>query len=522
MVIALTTLLAMLPLHAADSPGFQIKVSDRVDQSRFPEITLQFAILDATGEPARNLPDEEVIVFEDKKEVHRLRLKGLRAEPMTPVLALDTSGSMLRQSKMEEAKRAAHHFFDKLEPQTPCGVVLFHHHPWWVEPITGDKKKLHALVDSAKAAGGTAYLDATAVAIDQLAEAKNSGQKAVVLMTDGRDVNSREMTLAEVIRKAKQHQVRFYALGLGEPGLSEPVRTILVLDRSGSMAEGNKIAGLKRAASRFVELMARDGADMTLIPFNHRVPTAAPFTNDRQALLDAIDELEPQGDTRLWDATYEALETLLASREQGGHRGRMAVIVLTDGQDRNSRRTMEDVIARAVGAEIPVFMLGLGRRGQIDEEAMQTVAGRCRGEYYGIEDPRQLVEVFEQLSIRLHDEGIDETSLRRLAAETGGEYYHVREADRLTAVFERVANQLENTYSVTYRSQRDLHDGTARGIEIRFGDLAVGETGYVTHGLLAATGDGSTRPPLEPVYLTLLIILGLLLALPALLRRRQS
>ncbi len=502
----------LVALHAADPPKFQIKVSDRVEIDQF-NITVHFTILDQAGEPARNLPDEEVIVFEDKKEVHRLRLKGLRAEPMTPVLAIDTSGSMLRQSKMEEAKRAARRFFEKLGEKTPSGLVLFHHHPWWVEPVTSDKRKLYALVEAAQAMGGTAYLDATAEAIERIAEANPPGQRAVVLMTDGRDVNS-QATLAAVIRKAKEERVRVYTLGLGEPGLSEPVRTILVLDRSGSMAEGNKLSSLKRAASRFVELMARDGADTSLIAFNQRVPPAGPFTNNRRELLDAIENIEPEGETHLWDATYQGIETLIASRLHGGHKGRMAVIALTDGQDRGSRRNKEDIVARAISAEIPVYMLGFGGHHQIDGEAMQLVAGKARGEYYHVEDPKKLLEVFEQLSIRLHDDGIDEASLRRLAQETGGEYFHVREADRLGGVFEKVAGRLENTYTVTYRSRRDFHDGTARGIEIRFGE-AVGETAYVTHGLLAATGDVR----LEPIYLSLLALLGLLLALPALVRR---
>ncbi len=505
----------LVTLNAADPPKYHIKVNDRVEVNQF-DVTVQFTILDETGEPARNLPDEEIVIFEDKHEVRRLRLKGLRAEPMTPVLAIDTSGSMLRQSKMEEAKRAAKRFFDKLQPETPCGLVLFHHHPWWVEPITTDKRRLHALVDATQAAGGTAYLDATAEAVARLAEADPPGQRAVVLMTDGRDVNS-ETTLPAVIRKAKEERVRVYTLGLGEPGQSEPVRTILVLDRSESMAAGNKMPSLKKAASRFVELMARDGADTTLIAFNDRIPAAGPFTSNRELLLEAIDRIEPDGGTHLWDATYVGLETLIASRLHGGHRGRLAVIALTDGQDRGSRRTKEEVIARAISAQIPVHMLGFGGRGQIDDEGMQFVAGRTRGDYHFIQDQKTLLEVFEQLSIRLHDDGIDETSLRRLASETGGEYFHVRDADRLTAVFEKVAGQLENTYAVTYRKKRDFHDGTARGIEIRFGNLAVGQTVYATHGLLAATGE----PP-EAVYLSLLLALGLLFALPALLQRLRN
>jgi hypothetical protein len=45
------------------------------------------------------------------------------------------------------------------------------------------------------------------------------------------------------------------------------------------------------------------------------------------------------------------------------------------------------------------FMLGLGRRHEIDEEVMRHIAEKTGGEYYHIEDADKLTEVFENLSI---------------------------------------------------------------------------------------------------------------------------
>ena len=39
------------------------------------------------------------------------------------------------------------------------------------------------------------------------------------------------------------------------------------------------------------------------------------------------------------------------------------------------------------------------------------------------ENEQALVQLFEDLSIELHDDGIDEISLGTLAAQTGGKYY---------------------------------------------------------------------------------------------------
>ena len=104
---------------------------------------------------------------------------------------------------------------------------------------------------AAKPMGGTAYLQATYEAVDMLGDVP--GRRAVVLMTDGVDLNS-DVTLREVIKKAQAKDVPVYTLGVGEPGRGEPVTTVLVLDHSGSMADPasdkdsvSKIEALHRA-----------------------------------------------------------------------------------------------------------------------------------------------------------------------------------------------------------------------------------------------------------------------------------
>ena len=61
------------------------------------------------------------------------------------------------------------------------------------------------------------------------------GRKAVVLMTDGVDMNSTQ-TQQQVIEMAKASHMPIYTIGIGDPGKNEPVTTVLVLDHSGSMA----------------------------------------------------------------------------------------------------------------------------------------------------------------------------------------------------------------------------------------------------------------------------------------------
>ena len=125
-----------------------------------------------------------------------------------------------------------------------------------------------------------------------------------------------------------------------------------------------------------MELM-RPTAETTLLPFSSDIEKPQPFsTNKRRE--EQIMQLEPEGGTLLYDATFYGVETLAAARRPG----KKAVVVLTDGVDESpgSRRTDEDVIEAAKAAGVPLYMLGLGRAGEINEPVMKKMAGATGGD----------------------------------------------------------------------------------------------------------------------------------------------
>jgi VWFA-related protein len=267
------------------------------------------------------------------------------------------------------------------------------------------------------------------------------------------------------------------------------------------------------AASRFVDLM-RTGAKTTLLPFSSQVETPVPFTTDKVDLKKKIQNLRPGGGTLLYDATYAGIETLVAARQPG----KKAVVVLTDGKDESpgSRHSAEEVIARAKEAGVPLHLLGLGRRREINEPVMKKMAKETGGSYHHAENQQKLFEIFESLSIDLHDDGIDEASLKRLATETGGAYHPARNVSELQLIYSKLAEELQSTYTVTFPSRRSVHDGTARGIEVmvkRDGVLLSqgGSADYNVRGVAVPEMDNA-------VYLILLAVLAVLLALPTGLR----
>jgi VWFA-related protein len=471
------------------------------------------------------VPKEEIIVEEDGVKVKELQIFPPRSQKLNVVLAMDISGSMARGRKMDEAKQAALVFLDRLDERADVGLILFDHEIKQAIPLARDPAKqkehrneLRGIVNNAKPSGGTAYLDATVKAVEMLKG--TDGRRVVVVMTDGVDMNSKA-TLADAIQAGNIGELPIYTVGIGEPGKNDPVTTVLVLDRSGSMAgkadvkdDLTKMDALKRAATRFVELMRRS-ATTTLLPFSSTIDTAEPFTNNQDLLKKRIRTLMPRDGTLLYDATYAGIETLVA----GDLKGRKAVVVLTDGKDESpgSRRSDDEVIERAKEVGLPLYMLGLGHPDEINEPVMKKMAAQTGGEYYHAGNQQKLLEVFEQLSIQLHDDGIDEDSLRELAEKTGGKYLHVSDVSKLQILYETLAEELQSTYRVTFESRRSSHDGTARGIDVKIvrdGKIIsdVGSVDDVARGVVVPQMSYS-------VYLVFLVLLGILLAAPSAIRR---
>src|SRR5438876_4605035 len=87
------------------------RAEDRMFVSRRPDrngnstlfVTVQFRILSADNQPAEDVRPAEIVVKEDGRKVTDLEVHAPTAlEPLTTVLAIDTSGSMPDHGKMEE------------------------------------------------------------------------------------------------------------------------------------------------------------------------------------------------------------------------------------------------------------------------------------------------------------------------------------------------------------------------------------------------------------------------------------
>jgi Mg-chelatase subunit ChlD len=538
-VIATTLFVAVLPAFGQSSlPRYKLEPDKENERQQVERKEGQDGLyLTARCTVIRNKESTDtsnylIRILEDDHFVMQFPIEEKARRDMSIVLAMDVSGSMDQvydkknnRKRIDQAKQAADVFFQKLPAVAQCGLILFDHEMKVTLEPPADRKLLRDTVQFAMPLGGTAYLDAADRAIQMLSKFPKR-EKAIVLMTDGVDLNS-TATAQDVIKKAKLANVRIYTVGIGEPGKQEEITSVLTLDISGSMeapADDQdkipKIKALKRAAARFLRSMSST-ARTTLLPFGSKVAVPEAFTNNKIVLNQTINDLKTEGETALFDATYAAVSTLEAERPVG-KKGKRVVVALTDGIDNSSRRRVGEVIDRAKEAKIPLYLLGFGRTGELDEKVMTRMAAETGGQYYHAKNEKSLIQIFEKLSMEIHDDGIDEKALKEISDGTNGKYYSAKDVSKLQFILETVTRDIENLRIVkTFKSLRQVNDGLPRKISIQL--VREGSNQVVQELQQQKQVRGLVIAEMNPVtYLGLALVVGALLVVPAALKSRRN
>lgn len=144
-----------------------------------------------------------------------------------------------------------------------------------------------------------------------------------------------------------------------------PVSLGIVYDVSGSMKE--RIMRSIKALRRFIET-SHDDDDFFLIGFNDRAKLIQDFTTSGDQVVGHLMFVNPKGSTALYDASYLAVEKV----QQGRHT-KKALLIISDGQDNNSRYTYKELRNRVKEADVQIYAIG------ITDPASDTLAGFGRG-----------------------------------------------------------------------------------------------------------------------------------------------
>jgi Ca-activated chloride channel family protein len=200
----------------------------------------------------------------------------------------------------------------------------------------------------------------------------------------------------------------------------------VIFDVSGSMS-GDKVKRARDALSKFIQT-SHNSDEYFLIAFNSRAQLLLDKTRDGNAVLDKLTFVETRSNTALYDACYLGVEKV----QRGAHPKR-ALLLISDGQDNNSRYTFNEL--RRLLKESDVTLYGIG-----------ILSGSDAGSSMGMEGQGTLDE---------------------LASVSGGKAFFPRSSAEMDDIFEQIALELRHQYSIGYKPANFNNDGRWHKIKVR-------------------------------------------------------
>ena len=160
-------------------------------------------------------------------------------------------------------------------------------------------------------------------------------------------------------------------------GEAPPAIVAIALDTSGSINAQDR--GRARDLALALLEALPPGSEAAVLTFDDRSRIVVERTSDQAPLHEAIMAARSTGRyTALHDALYDASRYL-----RDAPQARKAIVLLTDGRDENSALNLDDGLAVATGAGIPVFAVGMGR---LDERTLRRIAKLTGGDYVALSD----------------------------------------------------------------------------------------------------------------------------------------
>jgi VWFA-related protein len=206
-----------------------------------------------------------------------------------------------------------------------------------------------------------------------------------------------------------------------------PASVGLVYDCSGSMHD--KMGQAAAAASAFFRT-ANPEDEFFLVEFGDSPKLAAPFTSRVDEILSRILRTRPFGRTALLDALQLAMKEMKKASNP-----RKAIVILSDGGDNQSRRSLREIKNSLVESDIQAYAMGLYSQGDSRRLSTEERNG-----------PKLLQELSEQ---------------------TGGRLFTVSKADELPGISERISKELRTAYLLGYSPSILSRDGKYHHITVK-------------------------------------------------------
>ncbi len=210
-----------------------------------------------------------------------------------------------------------------------------------------------------------------------------------------------------------------------------PISMGIIIDTSGSMR--NKIDLVNKAALAFIRASNPDD-QVFLVGFNDQVELLEDYTNDIDAITDALENTVVTGGTALYDAIYLGVQ-----KAQNGSKPKKAIVVITDGEDRDSYYKLDELVAKVQESDVQIYCVGF----------LNAVPEKGLFGHWSKSVPE-----------RAHD------ALLRISDETGGKAYFPQKIPEINTIVSEIAHELRNQYSIGYMSSNSARDGSYRKIKV--------------------------------------------------------
>lgn len=262
----------------------------------------------------------------------------------------------------------------------------------------------------------------------------------------------------------------------------QPIDAVLVVDSSGSM-KGASMDAAKAAALAFIAEL-RPPSRAALVSFSDKPSVVLPMSSDAGLLRSAVNRIEAEGETALYDAVLVAVRQV--SRKAGTQ---PVVIVLSDGGDTMSRTPLTQALGEIRSSGVPV------------------------------------------LAVALPSDESDAGALKMMARQNGGRVATVKNVANLTSYYTSLAQELQTRYRVVYTSRRPTTMNLDIAVAAKTSAGASAGALVVDNPLAAPSGPAPTTvDPVPPANLftyglavvAVFVSVGLLVAAVALLVSRPK
>jgi len=217
-----------------------------------------------------------------------------------------------------------------------------------------------------------------------------------------------------------------------------PISYGMAVDSSGSLR--SQLQSVIDAGKTIINANKK-GDETFLVRFisSDKIETIQDFTANKETLMDGLDSFYTEGgQTAIIDAVYLSAEHVSEyKRGDDSDKRRRALIVITDGEDRDSFYKQEQLFAKLREEDVQIFVIGFIN--ELDKEA-----GFIR------KSPRE-----KAVSL-----------IEKLATETGGRAFFPNSVADLPQIANEIIRDLRTQYVIAYNPTNKTPDGSYRAIKV--------------------------------------------------------